>query len=116
MVIFKPLEKPIHSVSDKDVFLFDLHELMIKMHLLLSQKGVPEKVSKNILLNVTKHQEKKSFIEESAASLKETYLSEFEVKVIIDELKWLIRKENFRWKFEAFHLYQVKTEDMLHIS
>lgn len=113
MIVLKALGQSTQARTDRDIILMDLQELAIKLHVAFIQKGVPEDCISALMEELPKHTDKKLFIQAIDCLLKDRETAEFNQQVILSEVNWLLRKENFRWTFEVFDLYDIQRDDLL---
>jgi outer membrane protein assembly factor BamA len=103
-----------------DVVSKELNDLVNQIRFKLTLKGIPNMTITQILVRLTDHITKESFLNDIRNLLKNEGFSEEKITQTQNDLKVLLHRNNFRWNFNAFDLYNLKInnscEDNISIS
>lgn len=120
MFLTQFFNKDSQPLDDREVLSKDLAHLANQMAIRLTLIGTPKQELEQILIALTSHNDKSSFYNQTQSILVKSEVTVSKANEIQHELEWLLRKDNFRWSFKAFHLHNLKilgiSEDNIEFS
>lgn len=100
-------------IKQKDILKQDLIDLYFRIKLECLKKGLDEKTTEEIAFSVSDFEDKKLYLQYVSDYLSKMKHSEWLIGNLTNEIRWLIRKDNFRWNFKIFDSYGLKMKDIV---
>lgn len=98
--------------NHRDIIGADLNQLVNQIRIQFALSGISEQESNQLLVNLIESVNKEEFLAQVNNKLKHK-IKDFKLQILNTELSWILRKENFRWSFEAFKMYNIRSEEII---
>lgn len=98
--------------NHRDIFAADLNQIVNQIRIQFALSGISEQDSNQLLVKLIDYASQEEFLAQVNNKLKHK-LKDFKLQILNTELNWILRKENFRWSFEAFQIYNIRSEEII---